>query len=104
MLRNGQQIKISAPGLGKCYGRVDDVRPINQLPAIEDVDALAREAGYTDSGAAARSILGECGASHIAIISYRMTPTQLVAFAVFAIGGEWFDRAGQPLTIEEVTN
>ena len=78
-LRVFTRVRISADGIPGCIGRIEDIRPIEELP---DVDEMRAELP--------RSILAEWGVSRLAMISYYMFPDQQVMFA--DMGQRFFER------------
>src|SRR4051812_10363571 len=64
-LRVGTRLRISAPGLGACIGRVEAIeRPAAGLP----------DYGLPGVAEAAHEILTEWGVSRVAAISYHASP------------------------------
>jgi hypothetical protein len=91
-LRMNTKVRISAPGVGACVGRVEDIRPVEEMPDLP---------GFETTGEfAPREILREWGVTRHASISYHMTPEQEVMFSAFEVGGEWYDLKRQKLTLE----
>ena len=94
-LKTADKVKISGAA-GVCYGRVEDVRPVAELPELA-------EFGFPTAGEfAPKSIMQEYGVSRVASISYHASPFGDLAFVALEISGEWFDLKHQKLEIEVV--
>ena len=74
-----------------CIGRIEDIRPVAELP---EVAAMPVEM--------ARSVLTEWGVTRVAMISYYTYPNCQLMFAALEIGGSWFDLSRQELGLEVV--
>lgn len=96
----GQRISVSAPGRGRCLGRVDAVLMPEELPRILEADLPSQVAGYADSAAAVREILGELHITRVAWITYTAADAELTFCALEVRGQDWRDLRGQALTIE----
>jgi len=90
-LRVFTRVRISADGIPGCIGRIEDIRPIAELP---DADEMRAELP--------RSILTEWGVSRVAMISYYMFPDNQVMFAALEVEGQWYDLQRKELTLEVV--
>jgi hypothetical protein len=76
---------------GTVLGRVEEIRPVAELPDLPEV-------GWP----APKSILVEWGVARVAMITYHASPDQQFMFTALEIGGEWFDLQRQKLEIETV--
>ncbi len=90
-LRVLTRVRISAEGIPACIGRIEDIRPIAELP---DTDEMRADVP--------RSILAEWGVTRVAMISYYQFPEQQVMFAALELGGLWFDLQRKELMLEVV--
>ena len=93
-LRVNTKVRISAPGVGECIGRIEDIRSVDDMP---DLPGFEKEGEF-----APREILREWGVTRHAAISYHAGPDQDVIFAALEIDGEWYDQRQQKLTLEIV--
>lgn len=94
-LKTADKVKISGAA-GVCYGRVEDVRPVAEMPDLA-------EFGFDTAGEfAPKSIMQEYGVSRVVSISYHTSPRAEFLFVALEIGGEWFDLKHQKLEIEVV--
>ena len=95
-LQANQRVRITGEFVGTCVGRVEEVRPVAEMPELAEL-------GFAPVGEfAPKSIMQEFGIERVASISYHATPTAQFLFTAVEIGGEWFDLKRQKLTIEVV--
>ena len=93
-LRINTKVRISAPGVGACVGRIEDIRAAADMPDLP---------GFDRSGEFAPcEIMREGGVTRHAMISYHRTPEQEVIFTALEIGGDWYDLHRQKLTLEVI--
>ena len=94
-LRRNQRVRITAEA-GTAIGRVEDVRPVAEMPDLA-------EFGFATTGEfSPRSIMREFGIERVASISYHASPNAELLFTAFEIGGEWYDLKRNKLTLEVV--
>lgn len=97
-LKRNQRVRITGDA-GVAIGRVEDVRPVAEMP-----DPAAVGLPYLPSAGefAPRNILIEMGVERVASISYHASPTAELLFTALEIGGEWYDLRRQKLELEVV--
>ena len=94
-LQNNQRVRITGEA-GTVIGRVEDVRTVDEMPDLPEL-------GLPTAGEfAPRNILRECGAVHVAAISYHASPDAELMFVALEIGGEWFDLKRKKLELEVI--
>jgi hypothetical protein len=84
MLQANQRVRIDGGDRGDVVGRVEEVRPVGELPAE------------------VRTALEEWGVSRIAAITYHSSPAAQLIVTAVEIEGEWFDLDRNPMHIEVV--
>src|SRR4051812_31899494 len=89
-LRIGTRLKISAPGVGVCIGRVESLTSLTELPDILGMKLQVQ------------AILAEWGVTRVGAISYHATAFAEMLFYALEIDGEWYDMRRQKLTLEIV--
>jgi hypothetical protein len=93
-LQTNTKVRISAAGQGVAIGRVEDIRPPEEMPDL---------AGFSDRGEfAPRQTMREWGVTRVAMISYHADREQELLFAALEVDGEWYDLQRQHLTLEVV--
>ena len=93
-LRINAKVRISAPGVGACFGRIEDIGAAADMPDLPGFD--------TSGEFAPREMMREGGVTRHAMISYHRTPEQEVIFTALEIGGDWYDLHRQKLTLEVI--
>jgi hypothetical protein len=98
-LQANQRVRITGELAGSVVGRIEEIRPVDQMPS-------PIELGLSDVPAAGefepRAIMREWGVERVASISYHATANAEYLFTALEIGGEWFDLKRQRLTIEVI--
>jgi hypothetical protein len=85
----GDLVEIAGPP-GVVVGRVEELRPPQELPDLPEL-----------SSGAARAVLAELEVSRVALLSYHYG-AQRVVFAALESSGQWFDLRGQQLTLRRI--
>ena len=92
-LRVLTRVRISGAA-GVCVGRIEDIRPIDEMP---DITGFALGGDF-----APVQILRDMGVARCALISYFATDHDEVMFVAMEIDGAWYDLQRQALTLEVI--